>query len=159
MRLRLLLFSPGYHTPLYAISNHQCCLPCCLKLLNFFRAILYLPLQIRLPLSFSLPSSTSTVWVIIRDAADSDKSIWEAGGAGGNRKILPVLPASGDSVDGVGGVSPVVSPPEDQLWVELLSPGDILSVIWFISASFSRYPLGPLEALWVPHLAVHVCAS
>lgn len=54
---------------------------------------------------------------------------------------------------------PVVSPPEDQWQVELLSPGDILSVTRFISASFSRYPLGPLEALWVPHSAEHVRAS
>lgn len=47
------------------------------QLFNFCRAISYLPLHIRLPLSFSLPSSTSTVWVISRKAADSDKSLSE----------------------------------------------------------------------------------
>lgn len=160
------IFFPRYHTPPYPISSYfpphpepKVLLALLSQLFNLCRAISYLPLHIRLPLSFSLPSSTSTVWVIIRKAADSDKSLSEKQGRKKPQHILPVLPANGDSDDGVGGVGPVVSPPEDQWWVELLSPGDILSVIRFISASFSRYPLGPLEALWVPHSAEHACAS
>lgn len=48
--------------------------------------------------------------------------------------FLPVLLANGDSKDGVGGVDPAVSHPEDQWWVELISPGD-LSLMKNISAS------------------------
>lgn len=59
------------------------------QLFNFCRAISYLPLHIRLPLSFSLPSSTSTVWVIIRKAADSDKSLSEK--AGGKKPNISYL--------------------------------------------------------------------
>lgn len=76
---------------------------------------------------------------MIRKAAGSDRNISEKQ----KKTNLPVLLANGDSDDGVGGVALAVSHPEDQWWVGLLSPGDILSLIRLISASLLRHPLGP----------------
>lgn len=49
--------------------------------------------------------------------------------------FLPVLLANGDSEDGVRGVDPAVGHPDDQWRVEVISPGDGLSLVKNISAS------------------------
>lgn len=134
------------------IFNLKCHWPCylnCLTSFDPFRAAhSTFVLTFRFP--FSLPSSTSTVWVIIRKAADSDRNVSEKQKKNKSPpplRVLPVLLANGDSDDGVGGVALAVSHPEDQRWVGLLSPGDILLLIRFISASLLHHPLGP----WRPY--------
>lgn len=70
--------------------------------------------------------------VLIRKDSDTDKQNSEKFPL----HFLPVLLANGDSNDGVRDVGPAVCPvPEDQLWVELISPGDGLSLVRFISAT------------------------
>lgn len=129
------------------IFNLKCqwpCYPNCLTSFDPLRTS-HSTFILTLHFPFSLPSSTSTVWVIIRKAADSDTNISEKEKKNKSPpplRVLPVLLANGDSDDGVGRVALAVSHPEDQWWVGLLSPGDILSLIRFISASLLHHPLG-----------------